>query len=531
MKPSLIVLTVLLAVAALADPPPELLWQRSWNGLQDYSDEARRVAVDMDGAVVVVGSSHTPTQGQRTVLQRYAADGTLLWTRIDDHLGGTTITDLRLDADGAAVFTAMGHDSQLGTYLSLMKVDTQGDTVWENRTHGDLVGFIALNSRLDRDGDGNWCTYAPLANTDILVWTVDPQGQTLWSRILDAGGTELPSDIAFGTDGSVYLAGLQAPDFNLSARYAAAGDSLWSVMHPVEVGAQNLRVAALSDGGAVFTSNDEMETLGIPASFTWRMAADGTVLWRGRYPEPMEFVSVEVAEMLVTDDDRIIVLGTGGLTSARFHAQCFDAQGQELWLATAAGAGTSNIMAAAAMGPSGSIVAGGSDNPGASGTVFFLVGLTPDGAVAWTRTWNLTPGRPDRLNDVAVGPDGSIVAVGFSWTGAGNGGDQWSVVKFAAPLSDADDVPTATTIAMQAYPNPFNPMTRIRYTVPTPGPVRLAVYDAAGRLVCTWSIATTRRAGMNRSGTARMTRVAPRPAAPTCCAWSRRPGWGRAACP
>lgn len=37
----------------------------------------------------------------------------------------------------------------------------------------------------------------------------------------------------------------------------------------------------------------------------------------------------------------------------------------------------------------------------------------------------------------------------------------------------------------QNRPNPFNPMTSIRYALPEPGHVKLAVYDAAGRLVAT----------------------------------------------
>ncbi len=47
-----------------------------------------------------------------------------------------------------------------------------------------------------------------------------------------------------------------------------------------------------------------------------------------------------------------------------------------------------------------------------------------------------------------------------------------------------DPVPSALRLE-QNYPNPFNPTTVIRYAVPSPGPVTLRVYDAAGRLVRT----------------------------------------------
>jgi hypothetical protein len=45
-----------------------------------------------------------------------------------------------------------------------------------------------------------------------------------------------------------------------------------------------------------------------------------------------------------------------------------------------------------------------------------------------------------------------------------------------------EDLPAVSFLA-QNYPNPFNPATAIRFGIEKPGPVRLAVYDAAGRLV------------------------------------------------
>lgn len=45
--------------------------------------------------------------------------------------------------------------------------------------------------------------------------------------------------------------------------------------------------------------------------------------------------------------------------------------------------------------------------------------------------------------------------------------------------------PVARALAASAYPNPFNPRTTIRFDLQAAGPVRLSVYDVAGRLVRT----------------------------------------------
>lgn len=52
---------------------------------------------------------------------------------------------------------------------------------------------------------------------------------------------------------------------------------------------------------------------------------------------------------------------------------------------------------------------------------------------------------------------------------------------FVSAVDDA--VPAPVTVSLAAYPNPFNPATIIEYAVGRAGPVSLAVFDLAGRLV------------------------------------------------
>lgn len=52
----------------------------------------------------------------------------------------------------------------------------------------------------------------------------------------------------------------------------------------------------------------------------------------------------------------------------------------------------------------------------------------------------------------------------------------------AEPDSPAEELPTEYEL-QPAYPNPFNPVTRIPYTLPEPAEVRITVYDALGQRV------------------------------------------------
>ena len=48
---------------------------------------------------------------------------------------------------------------------------------------------------------------------------------------------------------------------------------------------------------------------------------------------------------------------------------------------------------------------------------------------------------------------------------------------------DGETLPSASLLSLRAVPNPFNPLTTIRFEMPQSGPVKLAVFDAAGRVV------------------------------------------------
>lgn len=62
--------------------------------------------------------------------------------------------------------------------------------------------------------------------------------------------------------------------------------------------------------------------------------------------------------------------------------------------------------------------------------------------------------------------------------------DNVRVVRAGDIVSSAGDTPALTALG-EAYPNPFNPSTTIPFALAADGPVRVEVYDVAGRLVRT----------------------------------------------
>ncbi len=59
-----------------------------------------------------------------------------------------------------------------------------------------------------------------------------------------------------------------------------------------------------------------------------------------------------------------------------------------------------------------------------------------------------------------------------------------ATMRIADTATAAPEVP-GRALTVRAFPSPFNPQTRIRYALPSAGPVRVRVHDLAGRVVRT----------------------------------------------
>jgi flagellar hook assembly protein FlgD len=66
-------------------------------------------------------------------------------------------------------------------------------------------------------------------------------------------------------------------------------------------------------------------------------------------------------------------------------------------------------------------------------------------------------------------------------------------------LSGVGGTPTSYVLSVSNHPNPFNPRTTVSYTVPSRGPVTIAIYDARGARVATLVDNEERDAGAYRT--------------------------------
>lgn len=70
-------------------------------------------------------------------------------------------------------------------------------------------------------------------------------------------------------------------------------------------------------------------------------------------------------------------------------------------------------------------------------------------------------------------------------TATDQSGNEGKPAKAGAAVTGAGDLPRHYVLSISNYPNPFNPRTTVSYTVPSRGPVTVAIYDAHGSRIAT----------------------------------------------
>ena len=232
----------------------ELAWSTQFG--TDEWDEAWAVAVDEDGAVVVVGSTAGALAGPRVgwsdaFVRRYDRDDRVMW---QEQFGG----------DGDAMATGVAVDA---------------------------LGRVAISGRIESRREGET---ALTWDGVVRVYAVD--GRELWDDRLEAGLWGAAWGVAVGADGRVAVAGaasgsLAGPSVGsvdaFVRVYDAVGGVVWEDRFGVGDWDEALGVSVTSDGGVVVVGRSRTglapEGWDRWAAFVRAYDGDGRLRWHDRF--------------------------------------------------------------------------------------------------------------------------------------------------------------------------------------------------------------------------------------------------------
>ncbi len=489
------VCAVLLVVLASGSPIPAGAFSHSWS--HGYGTATcKGVAVDPLGDVVVIGEYAgsldfgggplpTPDLYGNMCIAKFSPAGTHLWSKA---IGGFDVQSARavaIDADGTIVIAGEFPDevnidgtihSATGTMdIFVARLGADGHRIWSksfgNASNASAVtgcGLDALgNVYLSGSGGGNdYGGGAMPTSADIHLVKFDADGNHLWSYGYSNTALDGLTPLSMGVDpaGHVVITG----DFKGTIDFG--GPSLTSV------GDHDICLARFDTNGTVMWSEGFGDAGNHPPQ---KVCVDGA---------GNSYLAVSLAYATVD-------FGGGPLTSTGLddiYLASFDSGGNHRWSDRFGEASSFQSAMAMAVAPAGPLFMAGS-NGGSfdfGGTPLtngeFLAGFTSGGSNVSAEDY----GGGFTTVAIAVDAWGSLVMAGDKTTAVDFGGGSIAQIGyndvFIAKYATAA-TPVANTHArpfgVRALPNPFNPTTRITYSVPAAGTVSLRVFDVAGRLV------------------------------------------------
>jgi hypothetical protein len=436
MKFLVIIMPLILALTASAQPGPDTLWTRfyGWTG----DDTAFSIRQTADGGFIIAGTATVPQTGYTDAFL-VKADGNGImqgWHTYGGPLDEGAYS-VAVTYDGGYAFSGYTTDCPGPVGVYFVRTNSMGDTIC------------------------TWITWA----TDTLNYA--------WSTSVAEWfdhSVLCPAIVADPTYGGF------AADMPRFPTVSCA--DIWDMpnLYGFNLKTHNLHV--MSNGGFALVGRCSVSESDPIQAFLWRPLADGgtphTYGGNGYTDDAYDFVETASGFVLAGASN-------DGQTDGIFVCK-IDAELNPEWTHRFI---TPLDQWAEAMVPAmgGGYVLAGTMVTYWGDTDMLLVKVNEDGYIVWQQLYGTD--ADERAYDMVQTDDGGFVLVGYSTAHVGVMAEWYIVKTLPDPDLAAPDVgnPLPHQYSLSAYPNPFNPTTALLFSLPQSNRVDLSVYDMSGRLV------------------------------------------------
>jgi PKD repeat protein len=217
------------------DPSGNQIWLKTYNGPNNFNDEASSLDVTPSGVVVVTGRSTGGITSYDFATIVYETDGTVRWLqRYNTPINGSDQPSDVVFGPNEVVYVGGFESTAVDTDFSLVKYDNDGTFLW-NRTYNGPDDKWDSIKRMQVDSAGNIIVtgYEQQADfySDMATIKYDANGNQLWIQHLAlTTKDEIPWTMAIGSGDSIYVAGESNQMFAL-VKYSAGGSEEWHVTY------------------------------------------------------------------------------------------------------------------------------------------------------------------------------------------------------------------------------------------------------------------------------------------------------------
>jgi hypothetical protein len=412
-----------------------------YNSPANSWDEANSLAVDDSGNIFVAGTSFVTNGRTEIVLIKYTPSGTIAWLA---HFSPDTVNSATASK---VVFDPIGNIYLGGTFkqqMLVLKYNPVGAlmdsiTIGDDSTAHSLTDLLVTNNgELYLVGSRSYWAGGDLPTVECAVVKIDTQGNQQWKNYLSAE----------------------------SARSAKLDEQ------------GNLIVITHGDGT------------------TAKYSPDGQLLWYRNSQNSNPSIML-LTGLAIDKHNRIVVSGYGCAVGCfDYMVMKYDGDGNVLWYQSYNSSDTlRDFSIAMALDKFANIYLTGKSAAGYSDGTCLTLKYDSSGNKIWETTFSIAPTVIDQGEFIAI-DDSSCVYVGGSSVGS-NGLDFLTIKyrqDFENDVSELKGTLPSNYVLSQNFPNPFNPRTTIRYSIPISQFVSLKVHDLLGNEVITL-VQSMQRAG------------------------------------
>jgi len=464
--PAVLLCLVLLAAPALAlGPAPPIVWEATFEGegTPFATDVLSDLAVNGVGEICATGLSAVESGATAAATVYYEPDGTERWRHLyvaPETAGVEEGLAVFLDDTGRCRVAGRRSSAETGPDVLVLEYGPQGDLLWSASWDGETSGGFDVAVDVTADAAGNVYAVALTAGDgtgwDFVTLKVDATGEQLWARTFDGplAAEDRPVGVEVDADGNVYVAGTASvsnpfADDLVVIKYDPDGNELWSELLDGGVGGADKAAAlALDADGHPYVAARLLQ----PPGAEWqagvvKLLPDGSHDWTGTFGHPAAGIPEDVRGLALGIDGAVTVLATGSddVVTGRF-----DAAGTLVWDHLHDNVSIADLAARPlAVDSDGNAYVVAYDFVPDRGYDFFTYRLeAADGAFAWGQTFGEEGEEADDFPGVvAVDARGDLLVGGTVKPGGITFENDWTILKYGASQLFADGFETGDTSA------------------------------------------------------------------------------------
>lgn len=404
------------------------LWNTTYNGDGDFSDQYSCITEDLDGNIYVAGFSHAIDNNADFLVAKYNSNGQIQWRKTWKGNGqGPDVANAIAFKNNTVYATGEVSNTGLGFDFFTIALTPSGDSLWgaqyndatfnqydqANAICIDNSGNVVVTGESDRDPSS-------VINDDFLTLKYNSAGSLLWSQRYNNVGNNTDRAVAVVADasGNITVGGRSnngGDDDYAVIQYSPTGLVNWTQLFD-NGGLDRIADMGIDDQGNIYVSgrsdngnDDDFRTL--------KYSSSGNLLFNVAF----DFVEDDRADFIdVNADGSFVVAGRSDASAAallnyNYRVVKYASNGAQQWTATYDGtAANDDIVQDLDLSNNGEVLITGYSDASAATAVqnnIVTIRYSSTGAALWTKVFSGSTSFDDEGSACLI--DGS----GKSWVG------------------------------------------------------------------------------------------------------------------